>query len=589
MHETIAPSIDLSGIDSGDTITVARPLQCAGLISFFLIGSLMSMPTASQAQADGDSEANARAFIGEHEQLVVPKERQAALAWWNANVTGRDQDFQAKELAQNQLDAELSNTQRFARLKELKESSIRDPLLARQIAVLYLMYLEKQVDPKLLAQITAKANAIEKAFNAHRASVNGKQITDSEVRRILKESRGSAERKAVWEGSKAVGPLVEADLKALVKLRNVAARKLGFPNFQVLQLYLNEQSQEQIVKLFDELDALTREPFRKVKLEIDTKLAEQSGVLVDELRPWHYHDPFFQESPAIFAADFDSIYSQVDILKLCRDFYAGIGLPIDDVIARSDLYEKPGKSPHAFCIDIDRSGDVRVLGNIVPNEYWMGTMLHELGHSVYSSKNIPAALPYVLRTEAHILTTEGIAMLFERFSKDADWLKAMGVSVRDPAAFDKAGAKMQRSKLLVFSRWCQVMFRFEKELYDNPDQDLNAIWWDLVERYQQVGRPEGRSAADYASKIHIVSAPVYYHNYLMGELFAVQVLHAIARDVLNGVDPAKASFVGNKAVGYILKARVLAPGHSLDWNSHSRHATGATLDAKAFATEIGRE
>ena len=96
------------------------------------------------------------------------------------------------------------------------------------------------------------------------------------------------------------------------------------------------------------------------------------------------------------------------------------------MIARSDLYEKPGKSPHAFCTDIDREGDVRVLANIVPNEYWMGTMLHELGHSVYSSKNIPASVPYVLRTEAHILTTEGIAMLFERFSKDADWLQGDG-------------------------------------------------------------------------------------------------------------------------------------------------------------------
>ncbi len=221
--------------------------------------------------------------------------------------------------------------------------------------------------------------------------MNGRSITDSEVRRVLKESRGSAERQAVWEGSKAVGPLVEADLKALVKLRNEAARKLGFPNYQVLQLHLNEQSQEQILKLFDELDQLTREPFRKLKVEIDAKLADQSGVLVDELRPWHYHDPFFQESPAIFAADFDSVYAHADILKLCRDFYDGIGLPIDDVIARSDLYEKPGKSPHAFCTDIDRKGDVRVLANIVPNEYWMGTMLHELGHSVYSSKNIPAS------------------------------------------------------------------------------------------------------------------------------------------------------------------------------------------------------
>src|SRR5262249_32026943 len=322
-------------------------------------------------------------------------------------------------------------------------------------------------------------------------------------------------------------------------------RKLGFPSYHAMQLHLAEQSQEQVLKLFDELDALTREPFGKLKREIDAKLADQSGIAAADVRPWHYQDPFFQESPAIFAADFDSVYAQADILKLCRDFYAGIGLPIDDVIARSDLYEKPGKSPHAFCTDIDREGDVRVLANIVPNEYWMGTMLHELGHAVYSSRNMPRSVPYALRMEAHILTTEGIAMLFERFSKDADWLQAMGVAVPDPIAFDKAGAQMQRAKLLVFSRWCQVMFRFEKALYDDPDQDLDTLWWDLVERYQMVHRPEGRHAPDYASKIHIVSAPAYYHNYLMGELFADQVLHAIARDVLHAVDPAKASFVGN--------------------------------------------
>ena len=59
------------------------------------------------------------------------------------------------------------------------------------------------------------------------------------------------------------------------------------------------------------------------------------------------------------------------------------------MIARSDLYEKKGKSPHAFCTDIDREGDVRVLANIVPNEYWMGTMLHELGHAVYSQQEHP--------------------------------------------------------------------------------------------------------------------------------------------------------------------------------------------------------
>jgi peptidyl-dipeptidase A len=548
----------------------------------------MSMSIAREPNAERDALALAQSFILEHERTVRPLEREAALAWWNANVSGKALDFKAKEDAQNRLDAALSDHARFDRLKAIKDAKPADAKLARQIDVLYLIYLEKQVDPELLKQITAKANSIEKTFNGYRTNIAGRMITDSEVRRVLKESRDPAERKAVWEGSKGVGPLVEPDLKALVALRNQAAKKLGFADYHKMQLYLNEQSQEQVLTLFDELDDLTREPFGKLKSEVDARLAEQNNIAVDDLRPWHYHDPFFQEAPAIFAANFDSIYAKTDILKLCRDFYAGMGMPIDDVIARSDLYEKPGKSPHAFCTDIDREGDVRVLANIVPNEYWMGTMLHELGHSVYSSKNIPASVAYVLRSEAHILTTEGIAMLFERFSKDADWLQAMGVQVADPVAFDRAGAKMLRAKLLVFSRWCQVMFRFEKALYDNPDQNLNDLWWNLVEKYQLVRRPVGRQAPDYASKIHIVSAPAYYHNYLMGQLFADQVLHAIARDALNGVDPAKASFVGSKEVGDFLKSRIFAQGRSLDWNELTKHATGEELNAKAFAAEIAR-
>src|SRR5260370_37363627 len=116
--------------------------------------------------------------------------------------------------------------------------------------------------------MTAKANAIEKAFNVYRAKVDGKEMADSEVRKVLKESDDPARRKAVWEASKVVGSVVEEDLKALVKLRNEAARALGFKDFHAMQLSLNEQSQEPVLKLFDELDELTRAPFLASKREI---------------------------------------------------------------------------------------------------------------------------------------------------------------------------------------------------------------------------------------------------------------------------------------------------------------------------------
>jgi peptidyl-dipeptidase A len=535
-----------------------------------------------------DLTERARKFVATHEARLRPLEISANLAWWSANTTGKDEDFKRKEEAQNRIDAALADPAVFKELKELHENKkqIDDPITARAIDVLYLTYLEKQVDPALLKQIVAKGNAVEKAFNVFRASVDGKEMADSEVRSILKTSKNSERRQAVWEASKKVGAVVEADLKELVKLRNEAARKLGFKNFHQLYLFLNEQNTDDLLKLFDELDELTRAPFQAAKKEIDVKLAADCSVSVDQLRPWHYHDPFFQESPAVFAASLDDPYRKADILQLCRDFYGSIGLPIADVIDRSDLYEKKGKSPHAFCTDIDRQGDVRVLANIVPNEYWMGTMLHELGHSVYSSKNIPHKLPYTLRMESHILTTEGVAMQFERFSKSRLWLEKMGVKVENAPQFDETAAKMQRNQLLIFSRWCQVMLRFEKGMYENPEQDLNKLWWDLVEKYQLVKRSPQRNAPDYASKIHIVSAPVYYHNYQMGQLFASQVHHAIARDVYKGADPATVIYVGDMAVGEFMKRRVFEPGRTLAWNALTKHATGAELNARAFAADF---
>jgi peptidyl-dipeptidase A len=553
-----------------------------GIVALSILVAASVSLTANARSAD---EARAREFITEHEARIRPLEKAVNLAWWNANVSGKDEDFKAKEQAQNKLDAALADKDRFAELKSIKELKLRDPLLARQIEVLYLMYLEKQVDPELLRKMTAKANAIEQAFNVFRARVDNKEMTDSEVRKLLKESKDSARRKAVWEANKAVGAVVEKELKELVGLRNEAARKLGFKDYHVMQLFLNEQTQEQVLHLFDQLDELTREPFRRAKADIDAKLGKNYGSSVQELRPWHYQDPFFQESPDVFDTDLDAVYARVDILKLCRDYYAGIGLPIEDVIARSDLYEKPGKSPHAFCTDIDRDGDVRVLANIVPNEYWMGTMLHELGHAVYSSKNIPHTVPYVLRGEAHIMTTEGVAMMFERPAKSADWLQKMGVTVSDPKGFNETGAKMRRNQLLIFSRWCQVMLRFEKELYADPNQDLNKLWWDLVEKYQLVNRPEGRNAPDYASKIHVVVAPAYYHNYMMGQLFASQVHHTIARKVLKA-DPDKALYVGRASVGEFMKKRVFAPGKTMPWNALTKFATGEELNPKAFAADF---
>ncbi len=532
------------------------------------------------------ADTEAKKFVEYYEATVRPLEIEANRRSWVANVTGKDADFQEKQAAEDKLDLCLADATRFAELKAIKEAGVRDPLLARQIAVIYLEFLGRQVPPELLKKISAKSNAVEREFNVYRYDVGGKKLTDNDISRILVESHDSKERQAAWEARKTIGRAVLADLMAVVALRNEAARKLGFSDFHAMQLCLNEQSEEQVLKLFDELDELTREPYRKAKAEIDAALAKSYGITVDEVRPWHYHDPYFAEVPAVLGDLPESIYKPIDTLKVCREFYEGIGMPIDDVLKRSSLYEQPGKCPHAFETDIDREGNnVRILVNIVPGREWLATTLHELGHATYS-KYLPRTLPYSLRTEAHALTTEGVAMMFERFAQNVDWLQAMGAKVPDPQRFRAAAAKLQRNRLLIFARFCQVMFRFERELYANPNQDLNRLWWDLTEKYQEVKRPAGRDEPDFAAKYHFVGAPAYYHNYMMGELFASQVHHALIRAIMPDTNPAGAIYVGNKGAGVFMRDNVYAPGLTLDWNQLTRHATGEELNAKAFAEDI---
>ena len=55
-----------------------------------------------------------------------------------------------------------------------------------------------------------------------------------------------------------------------------------------------------------------------------------------------------------------------------------------------------------------------------------------------------------------------------------------GSSEEEAAAINQDCIRSLRLQQLVFSRWTQVMYRFEKEMYADPEQDLNTLW-DLVE------------------------------------------------------------------------------------------------------------
>ena len=163
-----------------------------------------------------------------------------------------------------------------------------------------------------------------------------------------------------------------------------------------------------------------------------------------------------------------------------------------------------------------------MLANVEHDRYWADTMLHELGHGAYDIGFDPS-LPWLLR-DTHLTMTEGIAILMGRLAQEADWLEGVaGLGAAEAADLDGRLRAAQAAELLVFTRWVLVMTNFERAFYADPEADLASTWWSLVSRYQLLTPPEGRDAPDWAAKIHVACAPVYYHTYLYGNLVASQL------------------------------------------------------------------
>ena len=508
---------------------------------------------------------------------------------WQASITGKDEFVQESARLDATIRKLLSRSEPFEVLVGLKRSGgLSEPLAQRQLDVLINACRQHQLPADLIDRMVTLEKQLDSRFNNFRAQLGGEPVSDNRLRELLRTSDDPAVRRHAWEASKQIGAEVEPDLLELVRLRNQAARSLGFDNYYSMMLELDELDETELFGILDELERGTSPLFEAYKREVDAAIATRFGTTPAALRPWHYGDPFFQEAPAAAGVNLDPHFEGKSLEDLTRRFFAAVGFDIEPMLAHSDLHEKPGKGQHAFCMSLDRGADVRVLCNIRSNEYWMGTMLHEFGHAVYD-QHVDRNLPWLLRQHAHILTTEASAMLFGRLSKNATWLRVYaGV---DPDAARRAAdatARAVRNQLLVLTRWCLVMCHMERALYRVPGQDLNALWWDLVERLQLIRRPEGRDAPDWASKIHFSVAPVYYHNYMLGEMMASQLQHRLLEHVGGDGEKSWERYVSSEEVGRFLIERLYSSGRSVDWRGAIREATGAALQTSAFVAELGR-
>lgn len=513
----------------------------------------------------------------------IPKLKEKSIAEskasWELETSGSKDAATNLALLSKDLKLLFSNEENYKQLLQWKkEGTITNPKLLRILNLLIKTYKVNLVPEDLIEDIALKEAHLVQAYVNFRVKFDGKESTENDLVDILKSEKDVEKRKAAWEVSKEIGCELAPQIIALVKKRNQLAHRLGYSDFYEMNLDLKEVDKKWLFKFLDEFDEASKKSYGNIYKEIEAKLSERYDTTPHSIGPWAWSEPFSQEDP-LSTEGLDSILEGVDIVEAGKIFFHSIGFEVDDILERSDLFERKGKNQHAFCTHIDREGDIRILTNIRQNMRWLETVIHELGHAVYE-KGFDPELDWYLKKPPHMITTEAVALITGRQAYDTHFLKEIS-SKKDLSEILTQASKSHSRRQVIFSRWVLVMVHFESALYANPEQDLNNLWWTLVQKYQKV-RPSSHRGGkcDWACKIHVGLAPVYYHSYLLGEFFASMLKEHFEK--LNN----SPSMYGHKNTADFLKEKLFPPGNLMRWDRLIQSMMGSPLDYKAWMNEF---
>lgn len=525
---------------------------------------------------------------------------ESTVALWNVNKSGNESDY--KKLLDLEMDFNNSNrnsTSRFSPdkfatftenvfsnekdfqlLRKLKNSElITDTILKRQLTVLYQSFMGPQVEADRYKKLRFAEAELWQSFSGVAIVTGNKKFSGTQLDSLYKSTRDISLLKKIHDAYLEKGKQLAGDIIRMVKMRNEFARDFGYSNYYQLALETKDQTPGKIKSLLDDVEMKTHDQFFEAKSMIDNILAKKYHITVSELRSYHYNDERSSFLPRKFSDKMDSLYHEKDPIKLSTEFFAGIGLPVRDVIDRSDLKYRKGKSTGTNIYNVDFKNDLRLMATITNNTEGMRKMMHLCGHASHF-KNISDNIPYLLK-EPNSVVSEGVASLFENLTSNNDWLKA---------EFDLDSASNLEYRLLCM-HYVQVdrLYRFrrllvksifEREIYMDPDQNLGALWYRLNEKYLGIRPPDHQNTTDWATSSYFTSFSCNIHNFVLADLFAGQLQYYIENNILNHKN---STYQNNKAVGEFLVSRIYKYGDLLPWEQLIEKATGEPLNPLYFS------
>lgn len=404
----------------------------------------------------------------------------------------------------------------------------------------------------LEAELDRLENEYSKIVGGLMVMLDGEELTVPKAHQQLLEVNRDR-REAAWRAVHEAMLAVREDLNDLflkiLPLRRALAQNAGLANFRELMWLRNQRfdySPDDCETLHSSILATV------VPLAVKLMRKRQKSLGLEGVRPWDtVVDPLAQAPLQPFSKSSKLEEASQRILGKLEPAFAEHFASLRDGFL--DLESRKGKSPGGYCDYFPVSKRPYIFMNAVGTHNDVQTMLHEAGHAIHAIESA-SAQPLVWNLHGPMEFCEVAAMGMEMLGQPYLERERGGFYSQEDA--DRARHEHLQGTV-DFLPYMSVVDAFQQWLYaDAPEtitaSDLDAKWDELYRKFSPSedwnGLEEVR-ATGWQRKQHIFTSPLYYVEYGIAQLGALQLWRNAQRDEAGTVQKFRNSLRLGKTKG----------------------------------------
>jgi oligoendopeptidase F len=345
--------------------------------------------------------------------------------------------------------------------------------------------------------------------------IDGKDYSASEFMELYQKETNPIRKELMLKQHVSYLNSFENGLRDLVIKRNELAKNLGYKNFFEYVLTINfDITSKEVENLIN--DYINRAEVQDAIIKRKQILEKEQGVEYSKMLP-------SQICPLTdFCPIDDYIKTPEKVVKIVKDVYKKMGFDIDSLEKEGhifyDLYPEEGKLSRAFCRNFVDLDSVMIFANLHADTTSVRAFLHEMGHAMYDL-NVSKYLPES-KSNPKAFYNEAIAMMFEKVLQEKNVLA-------DYLPEDVLSKYIEYLNIENLYEGVAIIAEaeFEKEIYNNPNQDFKELRKKIVEKYNLL------SKSDFWYVDHYVTNPVRRPVYLKGFILADKIYKAIRESI----------------------------------------------------------